>query len=347
MRRNLLKWARFGGIPTFVFLALGLLWAQTPDCGSFLAAYRGAEGFGIYRFDPPAYQPEFLVHGFGKGGWCNMPRVSADFKTLYFTTKTPDNRAVVLARLDLTNPKAKPEMLSLGQEVKPGSDYVYATPHPSGDWLVGSMRLGKIPGDDLFRLDLDTTGTPGNLSDFFHSPAWEGLPAFSPDGTMIAFIQSATLDPGTYKDGASSKAMQLVVAPVTRERKAGTLRILFKAPRFVEMPQWSPDGKNIVIQVSGWPKEYNIVQVDVASGKYKIMTTSPYDDYNPTYSADGRWILYAQKPARSTWKEYRNSLDGKRPFTGRSILAIPSDGGEPKLLFQTKMGFLWFPQAIR
>jgi hypothetical protein len=332
------------------FLMNLVLYSQIPDCGSILAAYKGEEGFGIFRFDPPDYKPFLFVRGFGANGWCNMPRVSFDLKTLYFTTKTPDNKATVLASLDLENPKAKPELLPLGQEVKPGMDFVYAAPHPSGKWLVGSMRLSEeSPDHDLFRLDFSDESSQAEIYDFFHSPAWEGLPSFSPDGKKIAFIQSAFLDPGTYEDNASSRAQQLVVVDVSPKRMAFNPIVLLKAPRFVEMPQWSPDGKNIVIQVSGFTGDYDIVLVDVDSGKWKILTTSPHDDYNPTYSVDGKWIIYAQKREYTTTRKDPDPLDRGTPFSGNRILAIPEEGGEPTLLFQSPPNFsyLWFPQAIR
>lgn len=334
-------------------VAIGILFlsgsaiAEKPDCGPFLAAFRGGDGFGIYRFDPPEYQPRLLVKGFGPRGWCNMPRVSHDFKTLYFTTNSPDNTAKLLARLDLEKTGSKPEMLPLGQESKPRADFVYAAPHPSGKWLVSSMRLDPDSGNhDLFRLDLDG-GTEGvTIRDFLYSPAWEGLPAFSPDGRSIAFIQSATLDPGTYEDSPSSKAQQLVLAPVTKGRKAGPSRVLFKAPRFVEMPQWSPDGKSIVIQVNAWDGDYDIVKVDAESGKWEVITTSPYDDYNPTYTADGKWILFAQKPSLKTEKREKDSLGPLSPGSNR-VLCIPAEGGSPQKLFEARRGYLWFPQALK
>ncbi|MBN1901224.1 PD40 domain-containing protein [Candidatus Sumerlaeota bacterium] len=338
-----------GFLCVFFFLNL-FLYSQTPDCGSILAAYNGENGFGIYRFNAPDYKPTLFVRGFGFSGWCNMPRVSSDLNTLYFTTKTPDNNATVLARLDLENPKAKPELLPLGQEVKPGMDFVYAAPHPSGKWLVGSMRLSEqSPDHDLFRLDLSDDASQTEIHDFFHSPAWEGLPSFSLDGKKIAFIQSAFLDPGTYEDGASSRAQQLVVADVSPDRVAFNPLVFFKASRFVEMPQWSPDGKNIVIQVSAFTDDYDIIRVDVDSRKWEVLTRSPHDDYNPTYSVDGKWIIYAQKLEYKTTKNYPDPLDRGEGFYGNRILAIPENGGDPILLFQSpkKISFLWFPQAIK
>lgn len=350
MRKSFIQEKTANGF-LFVFFFLSLvLSAQTPDCGCILAAYNGEDGLGIYRFDPPDYIPSLFVRGFGPSGWCNMPRVSVDLKTLYFTTKTADNSATVLARLDLEDTKAKPEPLPLGQEVKPGMDFVYAAPHPSGQWLVGSMRLSEqSPDHDLFRLDCNDKTSQAEIHDFFHSPAWEGLPSFSPDGRKIAFIQSAFLDPGTYEDNATTMAQQLVVADVTRERIAENPRVLLKAPRFVEMPQWSPDGRNIVIQVSAWTDDYDIVRVNPDSGKWEVLTTSPHDDYNPTYSVDGEWIIYAQKREYKTTKNYPDLLDGGEPFSGNRILAIPATGGEPRLLFQSpgNISYLWFPQAIK
>jgi len=350
MRNHFIRGKMIGVFLSAFFLLNLFLPAQTPDCGTILAAYKGEQGLGIYRLSPPDYKPSIFVKGFGPDGWCNMPRVSPDLKTLYFTTKTVDKSATVLARLDLEDPKAKPELLPLGQEIKPGMDFVYAAPHPSGKWLVGSMRLSdQSPDHDLFRLDFNDRTSKGEIHDFFHSPAWEGLPAFSPDGRKIAFIQSALLDPGTYEDNASSRAQQLVVADVTAERLADNPRVLLKAGRFVEMPQWSPDGRKIVIQLSAWTGDYDLVRVEPDSGVWEILTTSPHDDYNPTYSVDGRWIIYAQKREWTTTKKYPDPLDQGKPFSGNRILAIPESGGEPHLLFEgpPAISYLWFPQAIR
>ena len=67
-----------------------------------------------------------------------------------------------------------------------------------------------------------------------------------------------------------------------------------------------------VTQPSGWR---NIGVVDVATGERRMLTNSMWDEGNPQWSPDGRWIAYV---ANIRWNLH--------------LMSVPADGGMPKQL---------------
>ncbi|HTV81083.1 MAG TPA: PDZ domain-containing protein [Acidobacteriaceae bacterium] len=135
----------------------------------------------------------------------------------------------------------------------------------------------------VFQADCDILTVPtkhGSPQDITHTTgACERDPAWSPDGTQIAYFSDA--------QGQN----ELYISP---QNGIGAIRkiSLGADPTFYFNPVWSPDGHYIAFT--------DIAQhlwiVDVRSGKLTLVASRYYDEgYNPfnvAWSADSQWITY-------------------------------------------------------
>jgi Tol biopolymer transport system component len=101
--------------------------------------------------------------------------------------------------------------------------------------------------------------------------------SWSPRGDRIAYF------------ARTEKERALIVQNVTNRK------IEVKIPmRFVdepESPSFSPDGSTVAFSaMSGGTSD--IFTVDLATGKYENLTSDDFADYAPTYSPDGKFLVY-------------------------------------------------------
>jgi len=123
-------------------------------------------------------------------------------------------------------------------------------------------------------------------------------PAFSPDGSRIAFASTRGGSFEVYVAAADgSNAVQLT------STKTGT----------TGSPAWSPDGKQIAFdaRVNG---QGDIFVIGADGGTARRLTNGPLDSEVPSWSRDGRWIYY--------------STDG----SGVPIYKVSPQGGQPVLI---------------
>ncbi len=115
-------------------------------------------------------------------------------------------------------------------------------------------------------------------------------PAWSPDGTKIAYVSF------------EKKHAQIFTVDVA----TGQRRLLTDFPGINGAPAWSPDGRQlaVVLSKSGNPKIY---AVDLSTGAMKQLTFGEAIDTEPRYSPDGRSILFTSGRGGSP-QIYRLSL---------------------------------------
>ncbi|MET1011051.1 MAG: DPP IV N-terminal domain-containing protein [Actinomycetota bacterium] len=167
--------------------------------------------------------------------------------------------------------------------------------------------LGQPPaivsGPSLFDLETKQATRVAGID-----PVSSGI-AVSPDGTMIAY---EGFDPGGQHviyvasiDGTNVRALQktAATAPAT------------------DVPQFSPDGSQIVYQARG-----NLFLVDVATGETTQLTNlepveTTFWDMAPTFSPDGETVLFNRA----------NSNVLNRSW---NLWSVPATGGRPRLVLR-------------
>ena len=126
-------------------------------------------------------------------------------------------------------------------------------------------------------------------------------PAWSPDGTQIAFSsrRGGTFDIFVMSaDGTGSQRLT-----TTREDDSH--------------PTWSPDGRRIAF-ARGQPNDIYVMSTD--GSDVRRISDPDVDEFEPGWSPDGRWIAYARREPGTTNRE---RLARSRPMA-------PSLGASPR-----------------
>jgi TolB protein len=110
----------------------------------------------------------------------------------------------------------------------------------------------------------------GNVRQLTDDPgsAWDYHPAWSPDGSRIAFASNRDGDDDIYvMDADGRNVRQLTDVPLWFERS----------------PVWSPDGTRIAF-VSDRDYDYDIYVMDADGGNVRQLTDDPGRDTSPVWS---------------------------------------------------------------
>lgn len=155
-------------------------------------------------------------------------------------------------------------------------------------WLI------ELAGDSLRRLS-------GGLDD--HSPVW------SPDGKRVAFDSSRTGNYEIYLSSADAVAAETVL---TRRRR----------DHFVNA--WLPDGR-LVFTEHSIRDGFDLWTIDARDGAAaEPLLRTAFNESEPAFSADGRWIAYVSDETR------RNEVFVRRfPLQGPRLQASLEGGEEP------------------
>lgn len=157
-----------------------------------------------------------------------------------------------------------------------------ARPSPDGTRIVFDLVRGAI--EQLYTMNADGSDT----TQLTHDAALEESPAWSPDGSKIAF------------DDDGIEVMNADGSGVTRLSSTGYC------------PYWSPDGSKIVLcapnQTSGKGDIYTM-RPD-GTGLQDLTNDPNYSDSYPVYSPDGSRIAFVRFPSDSTAAIWIMNADG-------------------------------------
>jgi len=164
-------------------------------------------------------------------------------------------------------------------------------------------------------------------------------PAFSPDGTRIAFCSDRAGGAIWVAAADGSGAHPLTDGPAHGS------------------PHWSPDGRSIVFDSLSLDERWHIWTVDSDGGAPRQLTQGAGSQNVPSWSHDGRWVYFSDDrgSGRNIWRvnvrdatEQQITRTGAGSFARESpdgssllyqprdvdspLLAMPLDGGEVKQL---------------
>jgi TolB protein len=222
-----------------------------------------------------------------------LPRWSPDGKEILYTTYRKGNPD--LYRLDLTEGRSKP--FSTHRGLNSAGTY-----SPDGKTVVATLSYEGAPNLYL----LDRSGQV--LRRLTSGRAADTSPCFSPDGKKIVFISDRPGWPQVYLMDADGTG-------VTRLSESG----------YCDAPSWSPLGDKIAYSRGTNQGRHDIVVHDLASGKAWQLTDNQANNENPSFSPDGRFIVFTS--TRNRRRElFVISLDGA---VQKKLADIPGDSFTP------------------
>jgi len=142
----------------------------------------------------------------------------------------------------------------------------------------------------------------------------ETLPAWSPDGTKVAFVSRRAPDPDRTAD--YNIYLARADAPEAEPTRLTTSDWAEAAPDFSSYPAWSPDGSEIAYVKGGdpqliWYAATSLAVIPAAGGEPRILTPDlDRNVYNPAWTPDGAAIRFVLED------------DGKQ-----KLVSVPAAGG--------------------
>ena len=185
-------------------------------------------------------------------------------------------------------------------------------------WAPDGSRLAfsavTTSWDDGYRIFLvDRDGADMRRLQTGAEPAL--YPAFSPDGSRIA-----------YSSGRGGDSDVYVI-----EVDGGKTTRLTHGEGADGYPSWSPDGAKIAFH-SARDGNYEIYVMNADGSDETRITEHPADDYNPAWSPDGRWIAFDSD---------RDEVEGDE------IYAASPDGSDLALVVAEGVFPTWSPDSKR
>lgn len=218
---------------------------------------------------------------------------------------------------------------------------------PEGNEIVviSEWRDGDPPYPstyELARINIDGTESK-RLTD---NESYDNFPAWSPDGTRIAFVSKSGLSV-LAADGARVQPHKVqTVVSVQQPRLPAGLEVVALNP-----PAWSPDGARLAFVGWGLPAQatgpvaasFAIYTVAVDGADLQRLTDTVSE---PSWSPDGQRIAFA-KPDGDDVALYTVSADGSDPRRVTTITGWHPQYGEPDPARAWIENVAWSPDGSR
>lgn len=160
---------------------------------------------------------------------------------------------------------------------------------PDGQRLISASALpGEKP--DIFELDLDT-GSHRRISPHVEA---DFLPSYFTSGERIAF--------NSYRSGSSD----IYIFRVT----TGELIRITDDPRYEAYASPSPDESLLAFHRRIADGDYDVILLDLATGKETSWAGGPGEQSYPTWSPNGHWLVYSSNEDGQGLNLYMRSADG-------------------------------------
>jgi len=218
----------------------------------------------------------------------------------------------------------------------------------------GTRAVVGKPGPEGGNADLWILEPSGKATQFTDTPAHEGAPVWSPDGSRIAYVSNPDGNYDLY----------------TKTLSGGKAEPLFKSPYPKYPSDWSRDGKYLLLTTISPGTHSDVWCLALNEHRAAPVLDTIYNESSATFSPDGKWLAYQSDETmrnevyvqpfegltdgtKRRWKVstsggamVRWRADGQELFyitaSGRMMaVALHPQGGEfafdePKVLFQTR-----------
>jgi TolB protein len=184
-----------------------------------------------------------------------------------------------------------PEAMPLTRITFGDWDDITPVPSPDGEKIAFASNRGGFW--DLYLMDLAS----GDVTQLTDTPAYEGAPTWSPDGSFIAF------------EAYENENLNIVVGPANDPFNEPIH--LATSPASDHSPAWAPDGRHIAFISDG---EVILADLDKTDGGRfeNISNTELASESHPVWSPDGKrlaWASSSQMMQRSgvyVWNSSQN-----------------------------------------
>lgn len=270
-----------------------------------------ATGFELlyYRYSPPGAMELFtLAPGTGEA----PTRINAGTVS-HSPTASPDGRRVAFAvAMNLPTGERVEDIFAVdrtGMNMKRLTSLAGTEDSPAWSPTGGAIAFHHwdVHRSDIWVMSEDGSA-PMNLTADMPASGFRGEPAWSHDGTRIAFSQ---LENGP---GVTSASIWVMNADGSDKR-----RITISTNGFDASPTWSPDGDRLAF-MRFFAGEADITIIDITTGTLNRIRHAGLEG-KPAWSPDGRWIAFSADPQNNL---YIIAPDG----TGLRLLTVdPAWGG--------------------
>jgi eukaryotic-like serine/threonine-protein kinase len=217
---------------------------------------------------PPEGSKDFTLRRLTElPGLEGQPDLSPDGRQVVYSSAASGNRDLYVMRTD----GGRAINITAGSP----ADDEQAAFSPDGERLV--FRSSR-DGGGLFVMGA-TGESVRRLTDGGFDPAW------SPDGTQVAYSMEAVIDP--YQRDVV--AALWIVDVATGEKRQ-------RLPGDAVQPAWSPDGRRIAYWANTVGQR-DLWTVSLERGEPVAVTADAATDWSPEWSPDGRWLYFSSDRA--------------------------------------------------
>ena len=184
-----------------------------------------------------------------------------------------------------------------------------------GELLFAATRGGSV---NIWAVD---RGTPGQATQVTMDPAAEVAPAYSPDGSQIAFVST--------RDGNA----ELYVS----DADGSNARRLTQTPGAEDAPGWSQDGRQIYFAGAETVGRAQIFVINADGTGRRALTQDPAaTNFQPAVSPDGSHIAFTST-RDGNYEIYLMDTDGSNQ---RNVTQTPGKESMPQWHADDQLGFL-------